>query len=103
MTAAHQPRPTTVETFHPHPGAEHTLRCPNQACQSPDDLVLLETATVATPAEFFDVGVTDPEIDRQDDLEKIEPGRRTVTGVRCDKCRWSYVGPKPLSRLLPVE
>lgn len=87
-------RPLTVETFKPQPGAEQQLVCPNPACNLPDKLVLMERVTVCTEAVFFDVGVTFPEIDKDEDTEQVTPdGGRQISGIRCTACRWSIQGP----------
>lgn len=80
----------TVETFKPQPAPEKQLACPNPTCRRTDQLVLMERVTVSTPAEFWDVGVTFPEIDKGASAERVTPhGGRDIMGVRCEACRWS--------------
>jgi hypothetical protein len=93
------------EQFNPHPGPETPLGCPNPECRNPDRLRLVETTHVDTGARFYDVGVTAPEIDRDDD-EQVSPvlQHRTVIGARCDECGWAVTGTlTPWRLLVPVQ
>lgn len=91
--------PTSTEQFNPHPGAEHQLGCPN--CGDTDQLELIEQVELITPAKFYDVGVTMPEIDRDADLTaaQLTPRPRTILGFRCARCRLSVQASDALSRL----
>lgn len=91
----------TVETFNPQPSPEKPLGCPNPVCGRTDQLVLMERVTVSTGAEFWDVGVTFPEIDKGTSPERVTPhGGRDTLGVRCEACQWSVIdGPQSLRSL----
>lgn len=62
--------------------------------------MLMERVTASTPAEFYNVGVTYPEVDKSGS-EKVTPhGGRETYGVRCDACHWSVSnGPGSLQAL----
>lgn len=96
----------TVERFNPAGplGVDQRLACPNPECGDTDNLELIETVDISTPVSLYNVGVTFPEIERASDTETVLTHfpQRTIKGLRCGKCNWSYTGPNPLSRAVPV-
>lgn len=80
------------------------MGCPNPACGRSDQLVLMERVTVCTPAEFWDVGVTFPEIDKGTSPERVTPhGGRDTLGVRCEACQWSVTDGVQSLRTLTIS
>lgn len=101
-TAGAQDQAHTVERFNPAGplGTDIQLQCPNPQCADGTKLILIESANVETPASFYDVGVTWPEIERdEDETIATQIPQRKIVGWRCGNCRTGFTGENPLSRL----
>lgn len=95
------------EQFRPNPATQQgrpevRLTCPNPVCHSATQLYLIERVIATRQASFYDVGVTWPEVDTDDNTEKVSPNHdtRELLGIECHECRWSYTGPNPLAQLV---
>lgn len=94
-------RAAAVNLPQQRPSDVRRLCCPNPECGRDDSLRVIEQAQLSTPATItVTAGITIPDITTEPDYEEeVNAAVRTLVGVRCAACQFSYLGPNPISKL----
>lgn len=97
-----QDDPRSIEKIKYQPGEARVMGCPN--CKETDGLQTVEAVTAIRDVILYEVGVTLPEVDSDDDDLSIDTAKpMNVIGLRCTTCKWGYEGPDALHQAVVVD